>query len=54
MKRMTHIILIVACLSICFLSCKKSQEKTEEVSKTRQYEQLTDSELNHADSHGYC
>jgi CubicO group peptidase (beta-lactamase class C family) len=52
MKRMIHILLIMACLLISFLSCKKNQEKPEEVSIIGRYEQLSDSELNQSDSEG--
>ena len=51
-KRTMYILLITASLSICFLSCKKNQEKPEEISKIGQYEQLSDSELNQTDSQG--
>jgi len=51
-QRTAHILLFVACLSIYFPLCKKSQEKPDEVSSMSRFEQMSDSELNNADSLG--
>jgi len=52
MNRLIHILLIMACLLISFLSCEKDQEQLEEVSRMEQFEKLPDSELNRPDSQG--